>query len=274
MEIKIIDFDSWDEVNSCLELSLQKIDGISFKQISGRNGLRTKKSFSKQLNDSTCFVSLKDDHFHAKILLANDTFLLHKNSKLDQKIESWKSGKLIQTPHDILCLIGFEALETIQNKIETIESSMDALEEEILENPNKSQQVRIIKLHRKAIKFKKQINEHLSVFIRTKQDTPMWSELLMNVQCELDNARQLVELMENLREAYQASVDNKSNDIMKFLTILATVLLPINILTSFFGMNFEGMPLIHYQYGMYVLYASILILVAIIVIAFKRKKWF
>jgi len=33
------------------------------------------------------------------------------------------------------------------------------------------------------------------------------------------------------------------------------------------------MPLIHYQYGMYVLYASILILVFIIVIAFKRKKW-
>lgn len=272
MEIKIIDFDSWNEVDSCLELFLQNIDEIGFKQI---NHLRTKKSFYKQLNDLTCFVNIKDDHFQVKILLASELFLLHKNSnsKLEQKIESWKSGKLIQTPHDVLCHIGFEALEAIQIKMENLEASMDTLEEEILENPNKSQQMRIIKLHRKAIKFKKQINEHLSVFIRTKQDTPLWSELVMNMQCELDNARQLVELMENLREAYQGSVDNKSNDIMKFLTILATVLLPINILTSFFGMNFEWMPLIHYQYGIYVLYALILFLVSIIVIVFKRKKW-
>ncbi|TGE33699.1 CorA family divalent cation transporter [Desulfosporosinus sp. Sb-LF] len=270
MEIKMIDFDSWKEVNSYLEHSLQKIDEISFKQL---NDIRSNKSFSKQLNDLTFFVNLKDDLFQAKILMVNDLFLFHKNSKLDRKIESWKSGKLIQTVHDILCLIGFEALETIQNKIEALESSMDALEEEILENPNKSQQMRIIKLHRKAIKFKRQINEHLSIYIRTKQDTPLWNELMMNVQRELDNARQLVELMENLREAYQASVDNKSNDIMKFLTILATVLLPINILTSFFGMNFEWMPLIHNQYGMYVLYALILILVSIIVIVLKRKKW-
>ena len=269
MEVKIIDFDSWDELNSVLPLQ----DGFSFKEIISLNVLSIKKSFSKQLNELTCYVSLKNDHFHAKILLTKDLFLLHKNCKLDQKIESWKSGKLIQTPHDLLCLLGFEALETIQNKIETIESYMDTLEEEILKNPNKSQQLRIIKLHRLAIKFKKQINEHLSVFIRTKQETPLWNELVMNVQCELDNARQLVELMENLREAYQASVDNKSNDIMKFLAILATVLLPINILTSFFGMNFEEMPLIHYHFGLYILYASILILIAIIVLVFKRIKW-
>lgn len=274
METKIIDFDSWDEVHSYLEQSPMKKDVISINQINALNGLSRRKSFSKQLNDLTYYVSLKDDHFHARILMANDWFLLHKNSKLDQKIKEWKTGKLIHTPHDILCLIGFESLEIIQNKIETLESSIDTLEEEILENPDKSQQLRIIKLHRKAIKFKKQINEHLSVFIRTKKDTPLWSELVMNMQSEHDNARQLVELIENLREAYQASVDNKSNDIMKFLTILATVLLPINILTSFFGMNFEEMPLIHYQYGMYVLYALILILVSIIAIAFKRKKWF
>ncbi|WP_407313130.1 magnesium transporter CorA family protein [Desulfosporosinus sp. SB140] len=274
MEIKVVDFSSWNEVNSCLGQTLQEKNVISFDQINALNGLSARKSFFKQLNDLTCYVGLKDDHYHVKILLINDLLLLNKNSKLDHKIESWKSGKLIHTPYDLLCLIGFEALERIQSRIEALESSIDTLEEEILEKPDKSQQVRIIKLHRKAIKFKKQINEHLSVFIRTKRDTPLWNDLIMSVQCEMDNARQLVELMENLREAYQASVDNKSNDIMKFLTILATVLLPINILTSFFGMNFDEMPLIHTHYGMYVFYILIITLVSITVIVFRRKKWF
>ena len=274
MEIKLIDFDSLPEFNTCLEQSsFTKDVVISLKQISALNNLSKRKSFAKQLNDSTYFVSLKDEHFHAKILLVGNLVLLNKNSKLDQKIEHWKTGKLIHSPHDLLCLIGFESLEKIQNKIEGLESSLDNLEEEILARPDKSQQVRIFKLHRRAIKLKKQINEHLAVFIRAKQDAHLWNDLVMSTQAELDNARQLVELMENLREAYQASMDNKSNDIMKFLTILATVLLPINLLTSFFGMNFEEMPLIHFAYGIYIFYASILVLVAVIILVFKRKKW-
>lgn len=274
MEIKVIDFDSLPEFNHCLEqTSLPKELVVNLKQINALNNLSKRKSFAKQLNDSTYYVSLKDEHFHAKILLLNDSVLLNKNSKLNQKIQHWQTSKLTHSPFDLLCLIGLEALETIQNKIEGLESAVDNLEEEILESPDKSQQVKIFKLHRKAIKLKKQINEHLSVFIRTKQNTHLWDDLVMSTQAELDNARQLIELMENLREAYQASMDNKSNDIMKFLTILATVLLPINLLTSFFGMNFDGMPLIHTAYGIYVFYASIIVLVAVIILAFKRKKW-
>lgn len=276
MKIRVIDFDSWKEVNSILEQTQAKKDIISLEQVNALNNLSKRKSFSKQLSDSICFISLKNDHLHTRILIVYDWFLLDKNSnsKLDNKIENWKSSKLVHSSYDLLCLIGFESLEKIQNKIEGVESSVDELEEEILERPEKYQEARIFKLHRKVIKLKKQINEHLSVFIRIKQETPLWNDLVMSIQSELDNARQLVELMENLREAYQASMDNKSNDIMKFLTILATVLLPINILTSFFGMNFDGMPLIHYKYGMDVFYASIIILVSIVILVFKRKKWF
>ncbi len=270
MEFKTINFDSWDEVINCQELSLQNTDETLFKQT---NSLGAKKSITKQLNDSTYFVSIKDDHFQTKLLLSTNSFILHKHSKPVLQIDSWNTAKLIQTPHDVLCHLGFEVVDKIQHQLETLELTMDLIEEQILENPQKSQQIKIMKLHRNAIRFKKQINSHLSVFVRMKQDNPLWNELVLNVQSELDNARQLVELMESLREAYQASVDNKANDIMKFLTILATILLPINLLTSFFGMNFTEMPLIHYQYGVYVLYGLIVILISSIIITFKRNNW-
>ncbi|GAB6152858.1 hypothetical protein JCM17380_16080 [Desulfosporosinus burensis] len=270
MEFIVIDFDSWGEVSNCKELSQQKIDENDFKLT---NSLGSKKSIIKQLDDSTYFVSINDDHFHTRMLLTTNSFILHKHSKPELQIDSWNKAKLMQTPHDVLRRLGFEVVDKIQHQLEALESFMDLIEEQILENPQKSQQIKIIRLHRKAIRIKKQINSHLSVFIRAKQDNPMWNELVQNVQSELDNARQLVELMENLREAYQASVDNKANDIMKILAILATILLPINLLTSFFGMNFTKMPLIHYQYGVYVLYGLVVILVASIIIAFKKNNW-
>lgn len=270
MDFKIIDFDSWDELSNCPELSLQNKDETDFKLT---NSLGAKKSITKQLNESAYFVSINDDHFHIRILLTTNSFILHKYSKPMLQIDSWNTARLIQNPYDGLCHLGFDVLDKIQHKIEALESAVDRLEEQILENPQKSQQIQIIKMHRTAIRVKKQINSHLSVFIRTKQNTQKWDELVLNVQSELDNARHLVELMENLREAYQASVDNKANYIMKILTIVATILLPINLLTSFFGMNFSEMPLIHYHYGVHVLYGLIIIMVSTIIILLKKYIW-
>ena len=270
MKTETIDFDSWNEVKNCSELLQHNICECSFKQI---NQLGSKKSISKQLNPALRFVSIKDDKFHIKALISIDVLIMHKHSKIEDRIDTWHSNNLIEIPHDVLCLIGFEALEKTQHKLEVIENQMEELEEQILENPNRGQQLQIIKLRRKALHLKKQINDHVSVFNSIKQNTPLWHELITTVERELDNAKLIVELVENLRDAYQASIDNKSNDIMKFLTILATILLPINMLTSFFGMNFEFMPLIHNVYGMDALYAMIIVIVSIIIIGLKRMKW-
>ncbi|MEL1136354.1 CorA family divalent cation transporter [Desulfitobacterium sp. THU1] len=88
-----------------------------------------------------------------------------------------------------------------------------------------------------------------------------------------DHVHQAHEMIESLREAYQAAIDNRANDIMKLLTLLATILLPITLLTSFFGMNFQEMPLIHTPFGIWIFY-GLSVLIAIIVIAFfRKKKW-
>ena len=76
-----------------------------------------------------------------------------------------------------------------------------------------------------------------------------------------------------MREAYQAAIDNHANDIMKLLTLLATILLPINLLTSFFGMNFEVMPLIHTPYGIVVFSVLSAIIIIVVMAYFKMKKW-
>lgn len=105
------------------------------------------------------------------------------------------------------------------------------------------------------------------------QGKPSWKDLVADTQQKLENARQTHELIEILMEAYQQAIDNRANDIMKVLTLLATILLPINLVTSFFGMNFEAMPLIHSPLGMPLFFGVSVLIVTAVLILFWRKHW-
>ena len=83
----------------------------------------------------------------------------------------------------------------------------------------------------------------------------------------------LRESLVQLREAYQASIDLKLNNTMKFFTVIATVFLPLTLITSWYGMNFVSMPELRWRYGyIYVIALSAAVAVGCIV-WFKKKKF-
>lgn len=195
-----------------------------------------------------------------------------------EQLAAWARRRILCSPLDLTQVMGTRVLRHHQERLEELEDQMDRVEEEILQGPRAWQQKKIILFHRRAIGLKKSLNAHQSVFIRLAnmdktEGSSGWQELLIDMQRELENVRQAHELVENLREAYQAAVDNRANDIMKLLTLLATVLLPINLLTSFFGMNFDGMPLLHKPYGMAVFFVLSLLIVVGVVFYLRKKKW-
>lgn len=195
-----------------------------------------------------------------------------------EQLEEWAKRGLLTCSDHLAQFIGSQVLEEHQGLLEQFEDQMDFIEEGILKAPRQWQQSRIMALHQRVIGLKKSLNAHLSVYIRLAnlgetEGSPDWEELVQDTQRELDNVRQTHELVENLREAYQTALDNRANDIMKLLTLLATVLLPINLLTSFFGMNFENMPLIHQRYGMGVFYSLCLAIMAASLWFFHKKNW-
>lgn len=194
-----------------------------------------------------------------------------------EKIFEWSKRGLINTPMDLARIIGMRVLHHHETRLESIENQMDRLEEDILKDPAARQQGKIIALHRKVIGLKKSLNHHLTAFERLGTiDTvspSLWPELITETERELENIRQTHDLVESLREAYQAAVDNRANDIMKLLTLLATILLPINLLTSFFGMNFVQMPLIGNPYGIYIFYSCCFLILIIVILYFWKKDW-
>ena len=81
------------------------------------------------------------------------------------------------------------------------------------------------------------------------------------------------EFAEEVRDAYQSQVDIQQNNTMKFLTIITTILLPLQVITGWYGMNLR-MPEIHWRFGYpFVISLSILVILLMIWIC-KRNKWF
>jgi Mg2+ and Co2+ transporter CorA len=66
---------------------------------------------------------------------------------------------------------------------------------------------------------------------------------------------------------------NRTNDIMRTLTVLTAIFLPLNLVTGFFGMNFEGLPLIHSPTGFWVTFAFMLAVGLTLSVYFWRKRY-
>lgn len=238
----------------------------------------------KRLRQSIYFVSYLDTDSKGEkqiirfLLTAEDFIMIGWNGLTIEKIGTWAQSGIIEQPYNLAQVIGSRVLRHHQNQLEQFEDQIDNLEEDIMQEPRSPHQARISILHKQVSALKRSLNANQYVFNRLANIVPpdisgIWQELVQDTQRELENARQTHELVENLREAYQAAVDNRSNDIMKWLTLLATILLPINLLTSFFGMNFQFMPLIHLDYGITIFYLAGSIIVAAAIILFWRKKW-
>ncbi len=81
-------------------------------------------------------------------------------------------------------------------------------------------------------------------------------------------------LLSDLMNIYFTTTSNRLNQVMKVLTIISTIFMPLSFLTGVFGMNFKYFPGINYQYGYHIFWIIVLVSVTGMMVYFRRKKWF
>ncbi|MNJ57691.1 Magnesium transport protein CorA [compost metagenome] len=79
--------------------------------------------------------------------------------------------------------------------------------------------------------------------------------------------------MGNLREAYQSSIANRANEIMRVFTAITTIFIPLTLITGIYGMNFDNMPELHWKYSYYVVIGIMVILGAGMYYLFRKRDW-
>ena len=102
-------------------------------------------------------------------------------------------------------------------------------------------------------------------------------ELLENLCDQIltlsNESQQIWEYTSQIRDVYQQKLSVNQNNIMKVLTIVTTIFMPLTLITGWYGMNFEYMKELHWKYGYPLLFGISVLVVGILCIIFKKKKW-
>jgi magnesium transporter len=80
------------------------------------------------------------------------------------------------------------------------------------------------------------------------------------------------ETLSNMLEIYLLGLDRKTNEIVKILVVVSTILLPLTFIASLFGMNFHNMPF-DWEYGYPIVIVAMILVGTFLTIYFQRKKW-
>jgi magnesium transporter len=171
----------------------------------------------------------------------------------------------------------YPILSNINAKLEQIEDQV------ILHQPTKSQLSDILLIRRKLGFLENTLAMITAAFtdiINGVVQTKLSKDSLRHIRSLNDrvaylknNVENMYQRVINLREAYNSSMNANLNEIIRTLTVIATIILPLTLITGIYGMNFDVMPELHSPYGYYY---SLLLMGAVaggMVIYFKNKKW-
>ena len=98
-------------------------------------------------------------------------------------------------------------------------------------------------------------------------------DVLEHIERVVHHVRRLEQSAETAVQMHFSAQSHRTNDIMRTLTALTAIFLPLNLITGFFGMNFEFLPIIHSPTGFWWTFGLMLLLVVVVVTVFWRKRY-
>lgn len=184
---------------------------------------------------------------------------------------------LLYTLADNLVDSYFPALDSIDDEI-------DSLEDDVVSLPRDNVLPRIFHLKRDLIQLRKVVSPQLQVFanLTNRSYAQIKEEHLIyfrDVHDHLIRAFEIIDsyrdLMSGALDAYLSTVNNRLNEVMKRLTVIATIFMPITFITGLFGQNFRVMPQVQWDtgYSFWIVLAAIAVISAVQVWYYWRKGW-
>ncbi len=172
----------------------------------------------------------------------------------------------------------FTVIEAIGDRIEELEVRIFESDSDNNKTPGQIQALKqeILKIRRSIYPFREVINrlekkEYDFINPKTHSYFRDLYDNILQVSESVDLSREMVW---NLMDMHMSIISNKMNEVMKVLTIMATIFIPLTFLAGIYGMNFDNIPELHYKYSYYVLWGVMVVIFIFMLIYFKRKKWF
>jgi len=192
------------------------------------------------------------------------------------KIRKRGSDYLLYTLMDIVVDHYFFALEKVDERIEL-------LDDEVINNTDKSQIENIYHLRNLLLMIRRSIwpsREIVSQLIKDESDLihestePYLRDLYDHTIHINETIEQQREITNGLMEIYLSMMSNRMNEVMKVLTVIATIFIPLTFIVGIYGMNFPNMPEMSWPWAYFALWGVMIGLSVLMLYFFKKKKWF
>jgi magnesium transporter len=175
-------------------------------------------------------------------------------------------------------------IDTYFHMLERMGEWVEALELEIIRKPNRRRTLEINELKHDLNFLRKNIwpvRDVVHVLQRHEEDGLISPETEIFLNDLYDHTIQVIETVEtyrdmigNLMDLYLSNISYKMNEVMKTLTVITSLFIPLTFITSIYGMNFKYMPELNTPYGYYVLLGVLVVVATGMITFFKRRGWF
>lgn len=226
---------------------------------------------------------------HISIVLGEDYVLTFQESDEDifgairkrlqnqlSKIRNSKADYLAFSLMDAIVDNYFTITDNIGEKVEAFEDElfMDHVREDIT--------VGIQSLKHSILRSRRSISPSKEIITRIVESKSQlidhktktyYRDLQDHILLINENIDVFREMIWGLMDMYMTTMSHKMNSVMKVLTIIATIFIPLTFIVGVYGMNFQHMPELSYKYGYYGVWGIMILIVFVLILYFKKKKW-
>jgi len=246
------------------------IERVAFN--GGDPGERTAAIRTSQLSGFLSRTLLVTHHYKPLAAVASALQLCGKNPKT-----------LGRGPDFLFHLIIDQIVDGYTPILDGLDADIDRMEDQVFEQPSQHTMFGILQLKkdimtvRRIASYQREMLNRLArgefAPLITKDETLYYRNVYDHLVRMTDLADSYRDVVTGLLDAYLSVTSNNLNKVMKVLTIISTIFLPLSVITGFFGMNFRYLPLAEWEEG--VLITSLLMLCVAVGMLwfFRQKKW-
>lgn len=192
------------------------------------------------------------------------------------KVRKQDSDYLFYTLMDIVVDQYYLTLEHIEEKIEL-------LDDEVITNTDQSQIKKVYTLKNKLLLIRRSIWPLREIFSRLirEESNLIDKKVMPYLRDLLDHTIQITEtidlqreIINGLMETHLSLMSYKMNEVMKVLTVIATIFIPLTFIVGVYGMNFDYLPELHWTWAYFAAWGVMIGITTFMIFFFKRKKWF
>ncbi|MBN2457078.1 MAG: magnesium/cobalt transporter CorA [Sedimentisphaerales bacterium] len=166
--------------------------------------------------------------------------------------------------------------------LEKMGEQIESMEEELIAKPSDKTVRRIHALKRELIFLRKSVwplRELINGMEKTESSlisdstAPYLRDVYDHTIQVIDTVESFRDMVSGMLDIYLSSISNRMNAVMKVLTIIATIFIPLTFIAGIYGMNFKFMPELEWKWGYFIVLIIMAAVAAVMLIYFKRKKW-